>query len=817
MANSVAGKKRKIVTRSPPSAPTENDLPVDLANGLDFHSEDLSEGEDSSGSEEDDFSGLDDERTETDLDELSGDSELSDEEQGGLRQIISDFRSQKQGGGSKRGQDRASGAGRSSDGTVISTNVARQDNTAVDVEADGDDVGPNYTITQDANGNPRYLYREIDPIYDSDDSDAPANANSVGNIPSHFYDAYPHIGYDINGKKIMRPAKGEALDALLDSIDIPEGWTDLTDPATGKPLELNQEELEVLKKLTRNEIAVDDYDPYPNMIEYFSGKEEVMPLSAAPEPKRRFVPSKHEAKRMMKMVKAIKEGRIKPYRPPEEEEEQDPDVKTYDIWADEAPRPDHPMHVPAPKLPPPGYEESYRPPPEYLPDKDEKATWESQEPEEREREYLPKTHDALRKVAGYSDFVKEKFERCLDLYLAPRIRRSKLNIDPESLLPKLPSPEELRPFPTACATIFRGHKGRVRSVDVDPSGNWVATAGDDGTVRVWHILSGRQCWTAKISSDEAVNVVRWRPGRDAFILTAAAGETIYWMIPSYLVNPELEQASHDILSAGFGHAATNSSSSSTPPKTPPATWSRPPAPLQATSSIHLLTTLTSTTAPIKSLAFHRRGAHLSTTSPTAASSRTAVTIHTLPTHTSQHPFRRIPSSSGGAPQTTAFHPSRPLLFLATQRSVRIYDLQAQTLAKSLKPGARWLSSIAVHPAAGAHLVCGAYDRRVLWHDLELGPLPWKTLRYHARAVRSVAFHPSAGAVPLLASGADDGAVHVLHARVVADGLEEPVIVPLKRLVGHRVEGGLGVLEVGWHGREAWCVSVGADGVGRLWI
>ena len=107
---------------------------------------------------------------------------------------------------------------------------------------DAEEALANYKITQDANGNPRYIYTEIDPVYDSDDSDAHATQNTIGNIPLSFYDSYPHIGYDINGKRIARPAKGEALDALLDSIELPKGWTGLTDPATGKPLQLSQQE-----------------------------------------------------------------------------------------------------------------------------------------------------------------------------------------------------------------------------------------------------------------------------------------------------------------------------------------------------------------------------------------------------------------------------------------------------------------------------------------------------------------------------------------------------------------------------------------------
>lgn len=671
---------------------------------------------------------------------------------------------------------------------------------------ESDDDKPNYTVTQDANGNPRYIYREIDPAYDSDDSDAPQNVNTIGDIPLSFYDSYPHIGYDINGKKIQRPAKGEALDALLDSIDVPEGWTGLTDPATGKPLELSKDELEVLRRLTMNEAPGDGYDPYPDMVEWFTSKTEIMPLSAAPEPKRRFVPSKHEAKRVMKIVKAIKEGRIQPYKAPgETEEQEDTDVKRYDIWANEAPRPDHAMNMPAPKLPPPGYDESYHPPPEYLPDKQEKQSWEEAEEEDKEKEYLPTDHSALRKVPGYARFIKEKFERCLDLYLAPRVRRSKLNIDPESLLPKLPSPDELRPFPTVCATLYRGHQGRVRSVSIDPTGTYLASGGDDGTVRVWELLSGRQLWSVKVDSEETVNAVKWRPSRETLIIAAAAGETVYFIIPLTLCAPELETASRAVLDAGFGYATTASTATQDVRKAPAATWTRPPTKL-SDQGVLLSCSVRSS---IKVINWHRRGDYLSTASPAGASQ--AVAIHTLSKHLTQHPFRRL----RGLAQACSFHPSKPLFFVATRQSVRIYDLQAQKLEKELKPGARWISSIDVHPA-GDNLLVGSYDRRLLWHDLDLSNTPYKTLRYHQKAIRSVRYHPNAGQYPLFADASDDGSIQIFHGKVVNDSLENATIVPLKVLKGHKVTGELGVLDVEWHPREPWCVSAGADGTIRLW-
>lgn len=135
--------------------------------------------------------------------------------------------------------------------------------SAVGSGDEDDALKPNYKVVTSASGGERYVYDEIDPVYDSDDSDAQERPNTIGNIPLSFYDSYPHIGYDINGKKIMRPATGEALDALLESIEIPKGWTGLTDPQTGKPLDLTQDQLELLSRLQRGVVPDVDYDPYP--------------------------------------------------------------------------------------------------------------------------------------------------------------------------------------------------------------------------------------------------------------------------------------------------------------------------------------------------------------------------------------------------------------------------------------------------------------------------------------------------------------------------------------------------------------------------
>ena len=506
---------------------------------------------------------------------------------------------------------------------------------------------------------------------------------------------------------------------------------------------------------------------------------------------------------MMKIVKAIKEGRIKPYRPDFESLEDDT-LRYYDIWSSEGTRNQKISNIPAPRLAPPMHDESYNPPLEYLPTDPEKEVWLQTEAEDRDKEYLPHSYGVLRRVPGYERFVKERFERCLDLYLAPRIRRARVRADAESLLPKLPSPEELRPYPSYCATIFEGHKGRVRCLSMDATGQWLATGGDDGTIRIWELPTGRQIWSAVISHEHAMTCVEWRPDQGTTILVGTADNQMFFMVPP-VGSSSVEEKSHAILNAGFGYAASSNTKSTVRNKPATASWIRP-ANSNKSESVAIQVMLKS---PPKSVSWHRAGTYLVTTAPTL--SYHSVAVHNLSKHSTQLPFKHFK----GLPQAAHFHPTKPHLFVATQQSIRVYDLQLQTLIQTLKPGARHLSSLSLHPG-GNNLIAGSYDRRLLWHDLELSPkLPYKTLRYHSRAIRDVAIHQ--GGLPLFASCSDDGTLQIYHGRVVDDGMENVNIVPVKILRGHQVEGSLGVLGVEWHPKEAWCVSCGADGVARLWM
>ena len=183
-------------------------------------------------------------------------------------------------------------------------------------------------------------------------------------------------------------------------------------------------------------------------------------------------------------------------------------------------------YIPAPKPKLPSHEESYYPPAEYLPTEEERAAAamaaEADESSEAQP-FQPRAYDSLRLVPAYAEFIKERFERCLDLYLCPRTRRRRVEVtssacfistsihrcdenaspcvtwhsnitacdfsckvchapsrgmpvrpaacfvqvdDPQQLLPKLPKPKDLQPFPTQLTLQFLGHDAKVRSFAV---------------------------------------------------------------------------------------------------------------------------------------------------------------------------------------------------------------------------------------------------------------------------------------------------------------------------------------------------------------
>lgn len=483
---------------------------------------------------------------------------------------------------------------------------------------------------------------------------------------------------------------------------------------------------------------------------------------------------------MVKLVRALRKGWIK------RSSERNLPVKepaAYLLWADDGMATDRTAtglsYVPAPKTKLPGHEESYNPPREYLPSEEERNAQELLDDEDKP-EFTPQAFDSLRQVPMYSSFIKERFERCLDLYLCPRSKKKRINVDPQSLVPKLPKPQDLQPFPTTLLLRYLGHTARVRSISPDSSGQWLASASDDGTVRLWEVRTGRctRTWTL----GGVIQCVAWCPNA-ALSLLAAAVDTRVILLPSGTGTDEAQAAT----SQTFRQAQVASAA----PGTPVATW-------RAYESEGITI---SHRAPVSYLTWHAKGDYFASVAPTGNTQ--AVLVHQLSKHTTQNPFRK----NRGRVVRVLFHPLKPFLFVATQNHVRVYNLAQQALAKKLIGGSGSITSMAIHPG-GDHVIVGSEDKRLAWYDLDLSTKPYRALRYHSHALRSVAFHKK---YPLFASSSDDASVHIFHGMVYQDLMTNPLIVPVKILRGHEMNQFEGVYDCAFHPTQPWIFTAGADG------
>jgi ribosome biogenesis protein ERB1 len=165
------------------------------------------------------------------------------------------------------------------------------------------------------------------------------------------------------------------------------------------------------------------------------------------------------------------------------------------------------------------------------------------DPEDRPK-FVPQAFTSLRHVPMYSSFIKEIFERCLDLYLCPRVRKKRMHIDPESLVPQLPKPKDLQPFPITLALRYLGHKSKVRSIAPDPSGQWLVSGSDDCSMRLWEVRSGRCVRTWDLGGP--VQCVAWCPMPGPRLLSACVGSKLI-MVHAGLGGAEEAQAAMEAL------------------------------------------------------------------------------------------------------------------------------------------------------------------------------------------------------------------------------------------------------------------------------
>ncbi|CAB3372940.1 Hypothetical predicted protein [Cloeon dipterum] len=549
------------------------------------------------------------------------------------------------------------------------------------------DAGPSRELISEA--NEELPDNDKDEYESGDTSDEEDLRNTVGKIPMHWYDDYPLLGYDWDGKPILKPERRDELDNFLKRMEDPNFWRTIRDPSTGQDVILNEKDLALIKRLQERKIPNPDHEEYKPWVDWFSSKVMTTALRPIPESKKSFLPSRSEREKVSKMVHALKMG----WRVPRAEleaqraKEKEEGPKFFDLWSadgdDEMKRRGIIDHIPAPKRTLPGHAESYNPPAEYLFNERELELWhkQSETPWKRKWHFVPQKFPSLRAVPAYPRFVKERFLRCLDLYMAPRTRKNKLTIQAEDLLPELPDPKDLQPFPTAQSLIYTGHSDIVRTICPDPSGQFLVSGSDDCSIRVWEVSTGR-CLKI-IAAGAEVSSVAWNPSSHLSLLAVAAGKRLLICSPQ-VGSTEKLTATDELLAV----PPEVDSTTVVPERVQTAVkWEQAEGKDWDDGHRVVVTHF----KDLKQAVWHGRGDYLAVV--VSEGLNRSVIVHQVSKRRSQIPFNK----ARGLVQAVQFHPVRPMLFVATQRSIRIYDLVKQQLVKKLMTGSAWISSMAVHP------------------------------------------------------------------------------------------------------------------------
>ena len=603
--------------------------------------------------------------------------------------------------------------------------------------------------------------------YLQDSSDEEDIVNTIGNVPLEWYREMDHLGYDIDAQKIMRPERFNEIDNFLAKHDDPNYWRTVVDPRTGRKHVLTSEEIGLINSVMNKLYPTKGSKNLPPKIVDASIRE--TPLNNVPPSKESFnALSKHEEKQIQKIrARLAKYGFIRKEKPKVEDE-----FTFYDIWGSNLKIKHHPAIIPAPKMALPSQAESYNPPNEFLLTEDEKRAMLEEEREYREMNFIPQKFSNLRSVPAYGNLMQERFERCLDLYMCPRQKKLKIKVTSDQVLPKLPKPADLRPFPYRFLYAFNNPEAiELKCLELNPAGTLLAAGFSDGCVRIFDTVLTKCVLKMKFSNTNPVTCLSW--ARMYEILCVGVAKCAYLVVPRTGDDVRFDEAAEIVkLSAEKTDALSS------------LKWKLPKSGLDE----NFVKINIKHKHEVMKCKWHKNSDYFLTVCPEGGKTE-SIYFHRLSKQTTQQPF----SNLRGELRDADFHLTESSLWVVTNVDIRLYDLVNQCLKKKLKPRTvETIINFAQH-FSGDNFLIGGSEHSLHWFDSALSSTTHHVMTYHSSFVTCVAFHP---VLPLFASGGKNGLIVVGHATVSDDS--NAVIVPLKQIKAKEA-----IVSVKFHPKQPW--------------
>ena len=622
----------------------------------------------------------------------------------------------------------------------------------------------------------------------SDDSSDEEVLVRTGDVPENWYDGMEHVGYDINSNKVLKNPEEDEIEKFIKKANDKNWWREIYDSKNNSSVYLSDKDLEIINRIRQGKMAnkkVGEDDYFEDDLPY-----QIHPMSNQIPSKKKFGFSRNEQKTINRLVYLYKNG-LMPMEKPKKKEQ-----KIYDIWEFEDEndlsqyRPGFGFQIPKRELP--DNEESYN-------------TKEN------------KDGGILRRIPRYDNLIEEELERCCDLFLSARTIRKKLDLKENDVLPDLPKPEELRPFPTKECMVYKGHESSIRDICCDPNGNVLISADNGNLVFFWDILTGKII--TKFDLKEKVRKININKFLKLIVICTETH--IFFILPKYLEKKYKEEILTLVKEKIYPKIIENKNTKEEEKESnkdnnnitinDSFVWHIPKSDSKKEKQ-GILFYMKWTQGVIKNLVWHNKGDYFGTLSKNSQG-KTQVYIHSLTKMTHQLPISHIKGNAN----CISFHPNKPYFIVATNSNIFVYNLQKQELSRKFISNLNTINRISIHKN-GNDLIAGDKSGKVAWFQLELSSKPFKLMDYHQDKIKSVEFNNN---FPLFLSCSRNGKLVVYYGKVNDEELVDPLIVPLKVLkVNNNSENNKDNNNMFtcacFHPNQIWIFSGGEDGKIRMW-